>query len=66
MLSREEIREAVADPEWQRFRISLLGSSLQMKLCKLMVYLHTQGYTRPAQVRVANYINALKRGGLLK
>lgn len=73
-LSTEEIRLAITDDSWQRFRLSLKGLTTEDKLDRLNAYrqnLLNNGYliaqrrTREVEVRVDNYINALKRGGQL-
>lgn len=70
----EQIAEAVADPEWQKFRMSLKGISTKEKLHKLLDY-----YSEPKPhengqgpefvlrgLRVDNYLKALARGGLIE
>jgi hypothetical protein len=64
-LTRKEIQEAVADPEWQVFRLSLKGLSTERKLDKLDEWLQKHRGERRAQVQVENYENALRRGGFL-
>ena len=59
-----EIREAIEDPDWQSFRLSLKGIPTTDKLIRLDRYRKT-GFNRVVQVRIDNYINALKRGGQL-
>lgn len=65
-----EIREAINDENWQRFRLSLKGLSTEAKLRRLDAYVSnrevTGRYNRVEQVRIDNYINALLRGGQLK
>lgn len=69
-LSMQEIMVAVADDEWQKFRLSLKGRTTETKLDMLSGYLQQQIYLyqtipRVAQIRIDNYINALLRGGQL-
>ena len=64
-MKREEIQRAVGSREWQTFRRSLLGLSMNDKLRLLRDYAATHK-TRVGQIQVQNYINALKRAGLLK
>jgi len=62
-----DIQRAIGNPEWQAFRLSLKSVPTGIKLARLKLYLETS----PASeydlrlIRVANYINALKRGGQL-
>ncbi len=65
-LTRAEIKEAVADNEWQTFRLTLKGVSTAEKLDALEDWLETHKSSRKAQVQVTNYVNALKRGGQIK
>ena len=62
--NRDQIFNATRNPDWQRFRRSLKGLQTKVKLQRLELYL-TQGVTEARQIRVDNYINALKRGGFL-
>lgn len=63
-LTKDEIMAAIADPRWQRFRVSLKGEPTPHKLEMLEDYLVAY-WSRTAQIRVDNYINALLRGGQL-
>jgi hypothetical protein len=68
--SPAEIRYAVYEAdqrstEWQRFRVSMKGQTTNTKLFRLMEYLENNRGDRIVQCQVDNYINALKRGGLL-
>jgi len=63
--NREQVQRAVADPKWQRIRISIKGASLQSKYDTLVGYLEDEGYSKGAMTRVTNYVNALRRGGLI-
>lgn len=65
-LTQSQILNAVADPEWQLFRETLHGLSLESRHDKLVQWLEDHEHTMRARVQVANYINALKRGGMLK
>lgn len=68
--SPHEVREyCVCDDEWQNFRRRLkqkpTGTKLQMLEGWLQEHTRDPERTRRTQVQVANYINALKRGGQL-
>lgn len=64
-LNKETVAKAVADRDWQYVRICGLSLSLSTKASLLLEYESRQGQTVERAVRIANYINALKRGGLL-
>lgn len=64
--SREEIQHAVSDPLWQKMRQLLVGTTLELKYFGLCLYLQARGESRETLVQVTNYINALKRGGMIK
>jgi hypothetical protein len=71
-----DIQEAVADPRWQALRKSLKGLSTVKKLERLRDWYWHEHYLPLAEyhnmlpneyyyVQVVNYVNALKRGGLI-
>jgi len=75
--SREEIRDAVQNGDWQMLRMSLMGTSMLTKYKALLEYLAIDDWTdvpdavreyraKVRRVQVTNYVNALKRGGLIK
>lgn len=68
-LTQSEIHEAVENGRWQQFRRELKGMSTSSKLDCLDRYLTNRErlgtIERVHYVRVANYINALLRGGQL-
>lgn len=64
--SREQIDACVDDPDWQRLRLKLRGTALEVKFVKLTDYMRAQNYSFAAKVRVTNYVNALRRGGLVR
>lgn len=63
--SQDEILVAVDNAEWQKLRKSLLGVPLATKYFELQQYVKKYN-SRAAKIRVTNYVNALKRGGLIK
>lgn len=70
-LTREEIDSAIRDDAWQRFRVSMLGQTVETRYYRLRQWIEDHRYPsvhgyRQAQIQVANYINALKRGGMVK
>lgn len=76
-VSPQEVRRAVADPNWQDLRISLKGLPLHFKHKYLSDYrdrMHnayvygnlTKAQWRDVEVRLTNYVTALSRGGLIK
>jgi len=64
-IDKGEIDDAINDPEWQEFRVSLKGLSTEEKLNKLEQWLKIHKGHK-AKVQVINYMNALKRGGQVK
>lgn len=60
-----EIKRCVEDPTWQAFRLKLKGLTLRAKFSHLCTYLQ-QHNSYQSRVQVTNYVNALKRGGLIK
>jgi len=63
-VTREEIQRYVDDSEWQDFRKQLKGETIPDKYKMLKNWLDTHP-TRKAKVQVTNYVNALKRAGLI-
>ena len=61
-----QIQWAVNDREWQTFRETLKGLPVSEKYEKLSYYLFAKEYSPRSQIQVTNYVNALKRGGLIK
>jgi len=72
-LRHDEIMTAIDDDDWQTFRKSLKGLPTEDKLDQLYHYLHkffeesetNYGEFFVREIRVVNYLNALKRGGQL-
>jgi hypothetical protein len=62
--SREEITTHIKQSTWQNFRPTLYGLSTREKLAALRKF-KASHKGRWVDVVVHNYINALKRGGLL-
>lgn len=65
-ITKEEITKHVVDSNWQKLRLHLKGKDLGYKYFCLCNWLHDNKSSRSSQVQVTNYINALKRGGLVK
>lgn len=65
-LTQLEIQPAIQNVAWQRLRVSMKGEELQRRYWKLKQWLEVHPNDRTAQVQVANYVNALKRGGMIK
>ena len=65
-LNKEEILRLVKDDYWQSIRVNLKGTPLDYKYEKLINYLEENYFSYEAKVRVTNYVNALRRGGLIK
>jgi hypothetical protein len=63
------VKGAVADAEWQEFREKLHGIPLSFRydMLKQWVDRHQGGTNENnARIQVTNYVNALKRAGMLK
>lgn len=65
-ISRQEVQRYVVEPDWQKVRIMMKGTSLEFKYRTLLEWLTTKKPERAAQVQVTNYVTALSRGGLIK
>lgn len=65
-ITKKEIEQYVGEEEWQKVRLSMKGKTLGARYNILSTYLEQLNNSRPAQVRVTNYINALSRGGMIK
>lgn len=76
-VSPQEVAQAVGDPEWQSLRLAMKGESLETKYAMLKGYRAAMLYRaehhvitpeewRMVEVRIANYVTALSRGGLIK
>lgn len=65
--SHLEVDIAVGNVTWQYFRASLLNTDHKVKFRRLFEYLRneTRVPLELKQVQVTNYVNALKRGGLI-
>lgn len=74
--NHHEVVDAIRDGEWQTFRSRLIGSLQEVKFTSLVKYIWEADihfkmhhitlteYNR-CKVRVTNYVNALRRGGLI-
>jgi hypothetical protein len=62
----KEVLRQVADKDWQRVRVSMLGTSHQFKWTALIGYLGRCDYNFHSRCVVTNYVYALKRGGVIK
>lgn len=64
-LKREQIQKHINDETWQTFRLSLKGLPTEDKLSQLEEYKRERGDNEMTKVQILNYLNALKRAGLL-
>jgi hypothetical protein len=61
-----EIIRAIEDPTWQYARVSMKGKSMTTKWNLCRDYLKVKGpEDELAKIAVTNYVNALKRAGLV-
>lgn len=65
-ISSDEIKTAVKLEGWQLFRAQLKGKPLEEKYTMLESLSNHYPHNRLVQVAITNYINALKRAGLIK
>jgi hypothetical protein len=65
-LTAADVNKYVYDDEWQAFRISLLGMGMPARYLALERWLHEHQLSYASKVQVTNYVNALRRGGLIK
>jgi hypothetical protein len=65
-ITQDEIRGHVVDPTWQSLRIQMKYCALDIRFDTLKGWLALNKNSRASQVQVANYVNALKRGGMVK
>ena len=65
-ITTKEIKQWVGDKDWQEVRLRMKGSSLYYKWTQLYLWLVRNEFNRGACVQVTNYINALKRAGMIK
>lgn len=65
-ISKEEIRIAINDDAWQVLRASLHYTTMEYRYEQLKLHLKRRQHDRKSVVQVANYVNALKRGGMVK
>jgi hypothetical protein len=61
-----EVLEEVAEPAWQRVRISMLRRPLEFKWNAMREYLITNNFSHHSRVCVTNYVYALARGGIIR
>ena len=66
----EEVKVSTNNIHWQMVRVGMKGMPTHEKLDILDAYRYNKikmygRLSRPNEVRIDNYINALKRGGLL-
>lgn len=64
-LKKDWIKEAIQDPTWQYTRKAMKGKSMKEKFNLCRDYLKVMAYNDFAKVAVTNYVNALKRAGLV-
>lgn len=64
--SIKTILQIVKNEDWQKIRKSMLKTSLEFKYKTLKQWLIYNDYSFDSKVQVTNYVNALKRGGLIK
>jgi hypothetical protein len=63
--SLKEVKEAIDDENWQKYRRALKGKTLHEKWLALKLWLNKHNNSRKAKIQVANYVNALRRAGMV-
>lgn len=58
--------QSVKDDDWQVVRKSMLGTSLEFKYNTLKKWLENNKYSKKSKVQTQNYMQALRRSGLIK
>ena len=64
--SRVEIANAVADKSWQIVRRGLKGQHIAAKYVLLTYWYDTSHDKEKAKIQITNYVNALRRAGMVK
>lgn len=64
-ITTNEILQYCTGEDWQKLRRELKGTTLEEKFHLLRDWLISHNHSRTAQVQVTNYINALKRAGMI-
>ena len=59
------IQSAVRDADWQYWRLKMKGKSLKEKYDMLVEHLKKENYSENAKIQVTNYVNALRRAGMV-
>jgi len=57
--------QSVKDENWQVIRKSMLKTTLEFKYETLQKWLETNKYSKKSKVQTQNYVQALRRGGLI-
>ncbi len=65
-LSKEKIKEVTKSDDWQAFRKTLKGTSMEAKYDALEGWLEVNDHGDDAKCQVTNYINAMARSGQIK
>lgn len=65
MITQSDITRVIKDPAWQSTRLRMKGMSTDQKIGTCVHWLILRGFSRDSEVQVENYLNALRRGGLL-
>jgi hypothetical protein len=64
--SLQTVRWAVDSKDWQTFRETLRGLPLPYRYSLLEKWVIDNNNAMQARIQVTNYVNALKRAGMLK
>jgi hypothetical protein len=64
-LTRAETLQHVRDKRWQTFRSKLRSQPLTVRKESLLNWLESNGFNRGSRVQVGNYLQVLKKAGVL-
>ena len=58
--------QSVKDDDWQVIRKSMLGTTLEFKFESLKNWLEQNNHSEKSKVQTQNYVQALRRSGLIE
>ena len=58
--------QSVKDDDWQKVRKSMLRTDLKFKYETLQKWLEKNKYSEKSKIQIQNYVQALRRSGLIE
>ena len=58
--------QSVRDDNWQQVRKSMLNTTLEFKYNTLQKWLKSNNYSKKSKIQTQNYVQALRRSGLIE